>query len=57
MQFKDDQYKNDRLMLVDKLTKKMKNQQVNYSGELFHNVLYVYTESQQWSDVANILKE
>jgi hypothetical protein len=56
MKFHGDEYKNDRLMLIDRIVKKMKEDLVPYDGSLFQNVLFVYTESQQWSDVSNILR-
>ena len=45
MKFNTDEYKNDRLMLSSKIIKKMREKEIPYSGELFHNIVYVYTES------------
>ena len=56
MNFDSDEFKNDRLMLTEQITKKMRDKLVSYDGSLFHNIVYVYTESQQWSDVATILR-
>ena len=56
MKFDTDEFKNDRLMLIEQITKKMHNKLVPYDGSLFHNIVYVYTESQQWSDVASLLR-
>lgn len=57
MKFDTDEFKNDRLQLTEKLTKKMRRMQIPFDAELFHNVVYVYCESQQWSDVASILRD
>jgi hypothetical protein len=56
MNFDSDEFKNDRLMLTEQITKKMRDKLVSYDGSLFHNIVYVYTESQQWQDVATILR-
>ena len=48
MKFDTDEYKNDRLQLSSKIIKKMREKEIPYNGELFHNMIYVYTESQQW---------
>ena len=56
MNFDSDDFKNDRLMLTEQITKKMRDKLVTYDGSLFHNIVYVYTESQQWQDVAAILR-
>lgn len=55
--FEDEKFKNDRLMLTERLMKKMSDNYVHYEASLFHNVMYVLTESQQWKEVANLLKE
>jgi len=57
MKFSTDNYKNDRLMLTERIVKKMKKVMIPYEEELFHNIVYVYTESQQWSDVADLLRD
>ena len=57
MKFNTDEFKNDRLQLTEKLTKKMRRAQIPFDGELFHNIVFVYCESQQWSDVAQILRD
>lgn len=56
MQFDTDEFKNDRLMLTEQITKKMRDKLVTYDPTLFHNIVYVYTESQQWGDVASLLR-
>ena len=56
MKFDTDKYKNDRLMLIERLTKKIRQLEIPFDGELFHTIVYVYTESQQWQDVSNILR-
>lgn len=57
MKFNTDEYKNDRLQLIEKLVKKIRSTQINMDGELFHSIVFVYTESQQWQDVGNVLRE
>ena len=56
MKFDTDEYKNDRLMLIERIVRKMRDNEIVYDASLFQNVLYVYTESQQWGDVATILR-
>lgn len=46
MMFDTDEFKNDRLMLTEQITKKMHDKICCYDGELFQNIIYVYTESQ-----------
>ena len=45
MSFDTDEFKNDRLMLTEQITKKMRDKLIPYDGTLFHNIVYVYTES------------
>jgi len=45
MVFDTDEFKNDRLRLSDQIRKRMEDDAVQYSGELFHDLIYVYTES------------
>lgn len=45
MQFDTDIFKNDRLKLTETLTKKIRDKLIKYDGELFHNIVFVYTES------------
>jgi len=56
MKFDTDEFKNDRLMLTAAIQKKMRDKLIPYEQTLFHNVAYVYTESQQWGDVAQLLR-
>lgn len=57
MAFDTDEYKNDRLMLTDRVRQRMREDEIQYSAELFHTIIYVYTESQQWTEVAKILRQ
>ena len=57
MKFNKDEQKNERLMLAEKLTRKMRDNAITYDGNLFHNIIYVLTESQQWQDVAELMRE
>lgn len=57
MAFDTDEYKNDRLMLTDQVRQRMREDEIQYSAELFHTIIYVYTESQQWTEVAKILRQ
>ena len=45
MKFNKDEQKNERLMLTEKLTRKMRDNSITYDGNLFHNIVYVLTES------------
>ena len=55
MTFDTEEYKNKRLMLSDKLNKKMQQSLIEYDGKLLHNLIFVYTEAQQWEKVSEIL--
>lgn len=46
MSFDTDEFKNDRLILTAAIMKKMRDKEISYDQNLFHNVAYVYTESQ-----------
>ena len=43
-------------MLSSKIIKKMREKEIRYNGDLFHTMIFVYTESQQWQDVASLLR-
>ena len=45
MTFDTDEFKNDRLRLSDQIRKRMEEDGIQYSGTLFHDLIYVYTES------------
>lgn len=45
MKFDTDQFKNDRLMLTERITRKMRKLLIPYDADLFHNIMYVYCES------------
>lgn len=57
MNFERDEFKNDRLMLTEKLNKKMYTDLIPYSGDVFHSICHVYVESQQWEDVTAFLRK
>jgi len=56
MKFDSDELKHDRLALTERITRKMRDNQIQYDGNLFHNIVYVFTESQQWQDIASLLR-
>lgn len=56
MSFDTEEFKNDRLMLSEKLVRKMQEYQIPCAGDLFHNLVYIYTESQQWESIATFLR-
>jgi hypothetical protein len=56
MTFDTDEFKNDRLRLSDQIRKRMEEDAIQYTGQLFHDMIYVYTESQQWTDCAKLLR-
>lgn len=56
MTFDTDEFKNDRLRLSDQIRKRMEDDAIQYTGQLFHDMIYVYTESQQWADCAKLLR-
>ena len=45
MTFDTDEFKNERLRLTEQIRKRMEDEAIQYSGELFHDMIYVYTES------------
>ena len=57
MQFGAEQYKNDQLMLAQKLAKTIYQKVIPYDGDLLHTMIYIYTEAQMWSDVSALLKQ
>lgn len=54
--FEEDKHKNDRLMLATKLQRQMRNTLVKFDGDVLHSLVYVFSESQQWEQVAELLK-
>jgi hypothetical protein len=56
LNFEFDEFKNDKLMLTEKLNKKMQNELIPYNAEVFHSICHVYVESQQWEDVSEFLR-
>lgn len=56
MTFDEDKFKNDRLMLAEKLMRRMNNELIPYDGEVLHNLAYVLAESQQWAEVTALLR-
>lgn len=57
MNFERDEFKNDRLMLIEKLNKKMYTDLIPYNGDVFHCICHVYVESQQWEDITAFLRK
>lgn len=46
MEFHTDEFKNDRLMMAEKLNRKMQQNLLVYEGEVLHNIIFIYAESQ-----------
>jgi hypothetical protein len=46
MEFYTDEFKNDRLMMAEKLNRKMQQNLLVYEGEVLHNIIFIYAESQ-----------
>lgn len=57
MNFDTDEFKNDRLMLSEKLVRRLQDSDIPCGGQLFHNLAYIYVESQRWEDVARLLRQ
>lgn len=45
MNFNEDIQKNDRLRMSEQIIKKISSLELRYDGKLFHNIVYVLTES------------
>lgn len=56
LNFEFDEFKNDKLMLTERLNRKMQNELIPYNADVFHSICHVYVESQQWEDVSEFLK-
>ena len=41
--------------MIEKLVKKVRTQQIMFSGKLFDSIVYVFTEAQQWRQVIDLL--
>jgi len=57
MNFDTDEFKNDRLMLSEKLVRRLQDSDIPCGGNLFHNLAFIYVESQRWEDVARLLRQ
>ena len=57
MNFDSDEFKSGRLMLSEKLIRRLQDSDIPCGGELFHNLAYVYVEAQRWEDVARLLRQ
>ncbi len=55
MQFDSDKERHQRLDMAEKLVKKILDTQIVMSGPLFDSLVYTFTESQQWSQVIDLL--
>jgi hypothetical protein len=56
MNFDADEFKNERLMMSEKLARKLQDQEIPIGGQLFHTLAYIYVESQRWEDIASLLR-
>ena len=45
MNFDADEFKNERLMMSEKLARKLQDQEIPIGGQLFHTLAYIYVES------------
>jgi len=45
MQFDGEEFKNERLMMSEKLTRTLQDQEIPIGGQLFHTLAYIYVES------------
>lgn len=57
MNFDADEFKNDRLMMSEKLVRRLQDAEIPIGGQLFHTLAYIYVESQRWEDVASLLRQ
>ncbi|CDW78620.1 UNKNOWN [Stylonychia lemnae] len=55
MHFDSDKEKMIRLDMTEKLMKKVYGESITITGKLFDSAVYIFTESQQWQKVINIL--
>lgn len=42
--------------MAEKLNRKMQQQLIAFRGEVLHNIIFIYAESQLWNEVASVLK-
>jgi len=57
MAFDHENNANERLQLMERIRNKMLDEGVGYTADLFHAVVYVNGEAQQWNEVAALLKQ
>lgn len=57
MAFDHESDANERLTLMERIRNKMLDEEVGYTADLFHAVVYVNGEAQQWTEVAALLKQ
>lgn len=55
LQFDNEKDKQIRLDMIEKLVRKIRSQQLVFSGKLFDSIVYVYTEAQQWKQIIELL--
>ena len=55
--FEGDVFKNDRLMLTQKLSRHLTDNMIKFNGDVLHTIIYVLAESQLWTDVASVVKQ
>lgn len=56
LNFKADEHKNQRLQMAEKIIKRMYNLELQYPGDLFHDLIFIMTESQQWQELSKLLR-
>lgn len=56
MKFETDQFKNDQLMMAEKINKKMQYDNILINGDVFDNLCRIYIEQQQWDIVTDFMK-
>ena len=57
MLFDSEKEKNKRLEMTEKLVKKIVDNTITMSGKLFDSLVFVFTESQQWRLLTDLLAQ
>jgi len=55
VKFDTDEHKTQRIMMAEKLEKRLNLNDIYMSAKLLGNLAYIYTESQQWTRLRDLL--
>lgn len=55
MFFDNEKEKYKRLEMTEKLSKRVLESDIPFTGKLFDSLIFVYTESQQWKQIIELM--